>query len=96
MFPTQRHTHLSRRTTGTRNSCRIYRVRNIGKNAFVCTSNAYAHSTEESAGLECEGGERRRRLDTTLSAQSASDAVFQRKKVQTDQNRVAIAAPTTR
>ena len=28
----------------------------------MCTSNAYAHSTKESEGVEWEGGERSRRL----------------------------------
>ena len=42
-------------------------MRYKGKNAFVWTSKAYAHSTRESAGVECEGGERRRRLDVNLN-----------------------------
>jgi hypothetical protein len=32
----------------------------------VWTSKAYAHSTVESAGVECEGGERRIRFETSL------------------------------
>jgi len=51
-------------------------VRYSGKNAFVCTSNAYAHSTLESAGVECVGGERRRRLDTTLNKQTDEQALY--------------------
>lgn len=41
-------------------------MRYKGKNAFVWTSNAYAHSTEESAGVEWEGGESRSRLAVNL------------------------------
>jgi len=43
-------------------------VRYSGKNALVWTSNAYAHSTKESAGVECVGGERRMRFETNLKS----------------------------
>lgn len=48
---------MSLSTIGNRNSCARYSVRYSGKNAFVWTSNAYAHSTKESAGVEWDGGE---------------------------------------
>lgn len=43
----------------SRNSCAMYSARKSGKNAFVWTSKAYAHSTLESAGVEWEGGDKR-------------------------------------
>lgn len=41
-------------------------MRYNGKKAFVCTSNAYAHSTAESDGAECDGGLSRTLLEKNL------------------------------
>ena len=62
VLDTNRHIQLFFRMTGTRNSCARYRVRYRGKNAFVCTSNAYAHSTLASLVEVCDGGESKARF----------------------------------
>jgi hypothetical protein len=66
VFPTHIQTQLSFLTIGRRNSWARYSVRYNGKKAFVCTSNAYAHSTTESAGVECDGADTRTRFEKNL------------------------------
>lgn len=41
-------------------------MRYNGKKEFICTSRTYDHSTEVSAGLECDGGETSIRFEKNL------------------------------
>ena len=62
MFPIHKHTQFVLSNIGNKNSCATYNVKKQGKNAFVCTSNAYAHSTLASLVEVCDGGESKARF----------------------------------
>ena|ERR1700722_572666 len=66
VLPTHIQTQLSFKIIGKRNGWARYRARQRGKNALVWTSKAYPHSTDESAGVECDGGDANTRFEKAL------------------------------
>ena len=96
MFPTHRQTQLSFRTIGTRKSCARYKVKYKGKNAFVCTSKAYAHSTVVSAGFAWDGGESKNVFEMSLLKDQFEQMCNYTSNGHIHHMIVAIASPTNR